>query len=274
MLHLGGVAYHAAAEHGGYPGQIGHALGDQPAGAALGAAQGEALFLQKLEHRRLQGGYVGAVDEGAEPGPQALLHRGDQGPGSLLVRRFGGDAQLTLPLLGIGGQGGVGHGLHLLPELGLHGGLPDAEELERPGDNDPVGQALQVGDHPVGEHGPALPGRAGEHDDPHPVRLEGHAGGGAPVVVQNRAPLGQHGLLVVVLRHGAAGVEPLKVGLDAAGGGRVEHQLFAEALGQHVFGQIVAGGAQAAGGNKNVRPAFGQLHRGPGCRPPPCGSRR
>ena len=75
--------------------------------------------------------------------------------------------------------------------------------------------------------------------------------------------LGQHGLLVVVLRHGAAGVEPLKVGLDAAGGGRVEHQLFAEALGQHVFGQIVAGGAQAAGGNENVRPAFGQLHRGP-----------
>lgn len=96
----------------------------------------------------------------------------------------------------------------------------------------------------------------------HPVRLEGHAGGGAPVVVQHRAPLGQHGLLVVVLRHGAAGVEPLKVGLDAAGGGRVEHQLFAEALGQHVFGQIVAGGAQAAGGNENVRPAFGQLHRG------------
>ena len=48
----------------------------------------------------------------------------------------------------------------------------------------------------MGEHGPALPGRAGEHDHADPLRLKGHAGGGAPVVVQHVAPLREHGLRV------------------------------------------------------------------------------
>ena len=262
MLHLGGVAHHSPPEHGGHPGQIGHALGDEAAGAALGAAEGEVFLLQEPEHRRLDGGHVGAVDQGAEFGPQPRLHRVDEGVGGLFILRPGGDAQLALPLLGVGGQGGVGHGVHLVPQLGLHGGLPDAEELQGAGDDHPVGQAFQVGHHPVGEHGLTLPGRAGEHDHADAAGLKGHAGGGAPVVVQHRAPLGEHGLLVVVLRHGPAGVEPLEVGLDAAGGGLMEHQRFAEALRQHVLGEVVAGGAQAAGGDDNVRPGAGQLHGG------------
>ena len=43
----------------------------------------------------------------------------------------------------------------------------------------------------------------------------------------------------------------------------MEHQLFSKAPGQGLLGQIVAGGAQPAGGNHHVRPAPGQLHRSP-----------
>ena len=172
------------------------------------------------------------------------------------------DAQLAFPLLGVGGQGGVGHGVHLLPQLGLHGRLPNAEELQGTGDDDPVGQLPEVGEDPVGEHGLALPGRAGEHDDPDPVGFKGHAGGGAPVVVQHGAALGQHGLLVIVVRHGAVGVQILEIGLNPLGGGGVKHQLFAKALGQHRFGQVIAGGPQPAGGEDDVGTGTGQLHGG------------
>ena len=58
------------------------------------------------------------------------------------------------------------------------------------------------------------------------------------------AALGQIGLLVVVLGHFAAfRVEFLEIGLHPQGGLPVEDQLFPKALGQHVFGQVVAGGA-------------------------------
>ena len=37
----------------------------------------------------------------------------------------------------------------------------------------------------------------------------------------------------------------------------------AEAFGQHVFGQVVARGAEPAGGDEDVGPAAGDLHSGP-----------
>ena len=94
------------------------------------------------------------------------------------------------------------------------------------------------------------------------TRFEGAAGGSAPVVGENGAALGQHGLLEVVLGHGPAGVELLKIGTDALGRRLVKDQLFAEGGGQYVLGQIVTGGAQAAGGDEDVGPPLGNLHRG------------
>ena len=114
----------------------------------------------------------------------------------------------------------------------------------------------------MGEHGPALPGGAGEHDDPYPLRLKGAAGGGAPVVCKDGAALRQHGLLEVVLRHGPVGVEALEVAADALGRGLVKDQLPPEDLGQSLLGEVVAGGPQAAGGDEDVGPPPGDLHSG------------
>ena len=115
----------------------------------------------------------------------------------------------------------------------------------------------------VAQHGGALPGRAGEHDHGDAVLFPGAARSGAPVVDQHGAALRQHGLLEVVLRHLPAGVDPGEVVPDALGGAGVKGQLPVEAVRQHVFGQVVAGGAEAAGGDNQVSPALGDLHRRP-----------
>ena len=116
-----GVAHHAALEDGGGPGQIGDTLGDEAAGTALGGAEGETFVFEKLEDGRLQVFYVGALDQGAEEGPDIGLNGGNEGVCRLFGGGVGGDAQLAFPLLGIGGQGGIAHTVHLFPEPGLHG---------------------------------------------------------------------------------------------------------------------------------------------------------
>ena len=70
------------------------------------------------------------------------------------------------------------------------------------------------------------------------------------------------GLLKVVFRQGASGAPG--VVLDALQRFLVIDQLFPKNLGQDVFGQVVTGGAQAAGGDDDIGPAPGQLHRLPG----------
>ena len=75
------------------------------------------------------------------------------------------------------------------------------------------------------------------------------------------AALGQPGLLKIVFRYLPTGFgEVVPDGVGALG---VEHQRPAEGFGQHLLGQVVAGGPQAAGGDDDVRPAPGQLHRRP-----------
>ena len=180
---------------------------------------------------------------------------------SASVGGLGGDAQLALPLLGVGGQGGVGHGVHLLPELVFHLRLPDAEELERPGDDGPVGQRAEIGRRPVAEHGGALPGRAGEHEDVDALRFKRAAGCGPPVVLKDGGTLREVELLGVVGRHLPA--DFLEEGPAAGLGLRVMDQLFSKARGQYIFRQVVAGGAQPPRGDNQVGPGFGQFHRRP-----------
>ena len=133
------------------------------------------------------------------------------------------------------------------------------EGLHRPGGDDPVGEFLQVGQGPVAEHLLALPGRAGEHEHVGAAGYKGHPRGGAPVVVQHGAAFRDHGLLEVVLGdRGAPGGEALP---DPLGGGLVVDQLLAKGLGHGHLGQVVTGGPQAPGGDEDVRPAPGDVHR-------------
>ena len=196
----------------------------------------------------------------AEEGAQLLLHRGDESPGFFLCGCLGRDAQLALPLLGIGGQGGVLHGVHLLPQQLLHPRLADPEELEGAGDDGPLGQAPEIGGRPVAEHGGTLPGRAGQHEDMDAVRLKGAARGRAPVVLKHHGPLGHVELLGVVGGH--LPPDRLEKGAAAGLGLGVVHQLAAKALGQDVFGQVVTGGSQPSGSDDEVGPGPGQLHGG------------
>ena len=172
---------------------------------------------------------------------------------------MGGDPQFRAGGLGIGGQGGVVQGVHQVPQLVLHGGLADTEGLHRPGGDDTIGEFLQVGDHPVAEHHLALPGGTGEHEHVAPVGLKGHAGGGAPVILQHSAPLGEHGLLEVVFSHGPLHLD--KAVTNSLGRGLVEEEPLAEGLGQSHLGQVVAGRTQTAGGDDDIRTGPGNVHR-------------
>ena len=256
-LHLVGVADHPAPEDLGGPGQVGDALGDEAAGAALGGGEGQAPLPQEAGDHLLQTPHVHAVDHV----PQGLPHLLHQGAEHLLRRRpvrgLGGGPDHALVFLGVGGQGGVGEGGHGLPEPGLHMALPHAEDPDLVADDDPVGEGGQVGHGPVLEHVPALPGRARQHENVDPVLAEGAARGGAHRVVEDGAAHRQHGLLAVVLRHGPA--RPGEVGPNGLQDVRVELELSAEGLADGLLGQVVVGGAQAPGGDDDVRPAAGDV---------------
>ena len=125
--------------------------------------------------------------------------------------------------------------------------------------NDPLGELGQIRGHLLPEHGQTLPGRAGEHHHMHAIHAEGTARGGAPTVFQHRAPTGQIGLLEVVGRHGAPGLG--KVVPDALLTLGVKLQRKSKGPRHHLFGQVVAGGPQSPGGDEDVCPASGNLHR-------------
>ena len=81
------------------------------------------------------------------------------------------------------------------------------------------------------------------------------------MVEKGRAALGQPGLTEVVLRHFSA--DGGKKGPDLFRLRRVEHQGKPKGGGQGLFGQIIVGGTEAAGGDQDIRPAPGNLHRLP-----------
>ena len=215
------------------------------------------LFPQQADHRLFHALHVHAVHILT----QLFFHMGDDGLQHLLRLfpglRLGGHLQKAVALLGVGGHGGICHGVHLVPEHLVHRALPQAENAQGVGDDLPVGKLLQIGDDAGAEHGVALLGRAGEHDDRFPVLFKGAARGGAPFVVKYRAALRQHGLLEVVGGEHSASLDILVQALILR---LVPYQLQAEGSGQDLLGQIVAGGAQAAGGDDDIRPLLCHLH--------------
>ena len=185
-----------------------------------------------------------------DDGLQHLLRLG-------LAVGLGGHLQQAVTLLGIGGHGGVCHGVHLIPEHLIHGAFAQAEDAQRVGDNLLVRQFFQIGYGAGAEHGVALLGRAGDHDDDLPVLFKGAARRGAPVVVKHRAALRQHGLLKVIGGDLPAQIDIL---IQAPVLVFIPHQLKTKGLRQDLLCQIVTGGAQSAGGDDDIRPLLCHLH--------------
>ena len=151
---------------------------------------------------------------------------------------------------------------HFFVEKLVDGALPHAEGHDVLGDDDLVGELPQVRLHVAAKHGFHFVGGTREHKDVDALRFEGAAGGGAHGVVEDRAALRQFRLLGVVLRHGdveGGFVESPDV-LENVG---VEDEGLSEGFADGLFGEVVAGGAQAAGGDEDVRTAAGDVQRLP-----------
>ena len=174
----------------------------------------------------------------------------------------GGGAQTHLGGLGIGGERGIFHHHHLVVKHLLHAGLADAEAHDVVGHDDLVGQAPQIRRGATAEHGLALKGRAGQHQHMDAAALKGAAGGGAHGIVEHGAAHRQIRLPAVVLRHLPVERFPVK-------GPQIFHhigmafQRQAEHLADSLLGEIVIGGAEAAGGDDDIRPLPGDLQRLP-----------
>ena len=187
-------------------------------------------------------------------------HRGQHGLCLRLAGGLGGGPQPHLAGLGVGGEGRVHHVGHPVVEQLVHGTLPHAEGHDVAGDDDLSGEGPEIRLHTPAEHGLTLMGRTGQHQHMDAAGLEGAAGGGAHRVVEYGAALRQLRLLDVVLRHGHVEGGLIK-GPDVRQNVRMEHQLLPEGLTDGLLGQVVIGGAQAAGGEDDVRPAAGDVQR-------------
>ena len=248
----------AIAKHLGGAGDIGEPLCQKPAGAAFRKGDGQVPLLQAPDHHFLQGGHVHAVDPVSQNSPHLLYHRVAQGQGGGPGLRPGGDAQLALALLGIGGHRHAGEGIHQRFHQRLHGAFAHAKNFYIPAPDDAAAEGLQIGQRPLPKHGGTLPGRAGQHDHVAAVLLKGAARSSAPVVHQHGAAPGQHGLFFIVERHG--GAHPL---LQPGQLNRVHFQRPTEHGGHRLLGEVIRRGAQAAGGDEHIGPPFGDLHRLP-----------
>ena len=116
---------------------------------------------------------------------------------------------------------------------------------------------LQARQHVVGHQALHFEGHAGHAHEDGALVQKPHAGGRAHGVVQHLA-VGRHqGLLAVHVQHGP--LEALEYFLDVVQRGLVHHQLGAEVAGQDVLGEVVLGGAEAAGDEHHLRPLPGQV---------------
>ena len=140
----------------------------------------------------------------------------------------------------------------------VHGRFAHAEHPDIAGADGAAAEPGQVGHGPVSEHIAAFAGRAGQHDHRVAFRLKGAARRRAPIVVQHGAAFGQPGLFFVVLRHGAV----FEMGFDPLQRRLVERLLFAKSRRNGLLGQVIRRGAQAPGGDDDLRPRLGNAQHG------------
>ena len=184
-------------------------------------------------------------------------HRGHHLLGLFLAFRLGRDLQQAIALLGVRRHGRIGHGIHLLAEDLIDSTLPHPENTDRVGDDLLLGELFQIGQGACPEHRDALVRRTRDHDNNRPVLLKGTAGRRTPKVVENRGPLGDQGLRKIVRRKLLSAADVL---VERGFLLRALHERQAEGLGEDLLGQIVAGGAEAAGGDDHIGSLPGNGH--------------
>ena len=254
-LHLVRIDDDAAEKDAGGAGRVRHQVAHEAAGAALGHGDRLAALDEAVHGVGLDIIAVNAVGKDAELVAHALDPRGDHGLGLGLRAGLRRDAHEALPFLGVRREGGVRHLIHQIAQLILHRALADAEDAHVVREDEAVRARLEQRADAVLEHRAALERRAGQHDDQAAVRLEGAAGGGAPVVDEDGAALRQHDLLEVVFGHVGVAlfVEPAQARFLLL----VQDELFAEGGGDGLLREIIARGAEAARGDDHVRPLLG-----------------
>ena len=251
------VGHNAALEKRARSGHIGKALCNLSAGAALRSGEGHALFTQQLYYALLDALDVHAVDHIAEALYHVLHHGGDHFLGLVHALCLCGYLEQAVALLGVGRHGGVRHAVHFLGKDIVDGAFAETEDAHRVRYDKLLRELAQIRQRALAEHGVALLGRAGDHDDDLAVLLKAAAGRGAAVVVKHRAALREHGLREIIVGELLAVadivVQPLALGL-------VLGELEAESLGKDLLCEVVTGGAEAAGRDDDVRAALSRLN--------------
>ena len=112
--------------------------------------------------------------------------------------------------------------------------------------------AVEERDDGSEEHGPQFARRAGQEDEALVAGgdVQGQAGGGAVGIGEDGGAFGDHGLDLDIGGHGTAARG--KELFDPGEGGRVEDQFAAEGMGGKLAGEVVAGGAEAAGDEDEI----------------------
>ena len=251
------IAYDAAHENLRRAGEIGHALGDKAAGAALRGGERPSLLAQQDGDDLLQAADVNAVDPLADDGHDLFDRAAQHLLGLRLALRLGGHAQHTLVGLGVGRNAGVGHRGDPVVQHCLDLALALPVDAQRAGDDDLVGKRAQIGDRAGPEHFAALVRRTGEHEDMYAALAEAAAWGGAIVVAENGAVFRQVGLLEIILRQLAA--DGGEVCAQSVGDLGMKDVFTPEHGADGLLGEVVVGRTEAARGNDDICAAAREL---------------
>ena len=126
------------------------------------------------------------------------------------------------------------------------------------GDDDLAGEAAEIGNGAAAQHGQHLKGRARQHEHMDAAAFKGAAGGRAHGIVEHGAARRQLRLLDIVFRHDHVDVV-FKKRPNGVQNVRVKHQGLVKGGADGLLRQVVVGGAQAAGGDDDIRPPAGDV---------------
>ena len=244
-------------------GDGGEPLGEHASGAALSGGKGEVTHAEHEQHDLVERLRVRGKDV---VGHLVLDGFGEGVDAGFRFREGGlGAFEVELDLAIVGEDGGLDVGVLLVDRRGavIDGGLRDEGHAELAAGEKARGQGGEEARFDlVGEHGLELFGRAGEQDDGARLGVdegvEELAGSAAVFVFEQDRAFEDVGLLGVVGRHGDAALG--EAALKADEGGVVAAHADAKRGGGGFAGEVVLGGAEAAGKEDEV--GAGEGHAG------------
>ncbi|CDN43554.1 hypothetical protein BN871_DD_00170 [Paenibacillus sp. P22] len=254
MLERIGVRDDASQELSAAAGPRGDQLGEQPARAALGAAEPVPAVAQKPQNGFLQRDILLRIQVAADPGLDRRSHIVDPLQSLRFIRRFGRQADRHLSLLGIRSDRRIGLGFDKIDQLMLQLGFADAGKSENAGVKrrstavflkDPACRGAF-------EHWLHLHRRSGQQNIADAVLFKGVADGESRFVVQCGASLDRIRLPQVALHHMSAAAR--EEGFHSRQGRLVDHQLASEHVGKHILGEIVHCRPQASREDEQIGP--------------------